>query len=303
MYFQRWPDRRDLTPFFACGRAMGFHRFELSHILSADVVERLVPGAVEIAAVHHPCPADADLGAVSDLTAPDPDIRARAVTTLRRTIDTAARLGAPLVVVHLGRIADHPDGQGRRLRFELESRFRAGQAGRSRYAAVRGALCDWRSAGEPAHLARAIDALPEALDHAARRGIRLGLETGNGAHELPTPEGMARLLDTFDRSVLGAWLDTGHVAVQRNLGLTSFEAWFESVGRRWVGVHAHDVVGLRDHLVPGAGELDFAAIAAGLARDLPITCEVDWYFEPDEVIAGAELLERAWRDGGRSGGG
>jgi sugar phosphate isomerase/epimerase len=55
-----------------------------------------------------------------------------------------------------------------------------------------------------------------------------------------------------------------------------------------VGVHLHDVAGLRDHLLPGLGQLNFADVIAPVPRTAVLTCELDWYFTPQEILAGAE---------------
>ncbi len=62
-------------------------------------------------------------------------------------------------------------------------------------------------------------------------------------------------------------------------------------GRRMVGVHFHDIVGSRDHLVAGIGELDFAAIGRHIPAEAVRTCEFDWYFTPEEVKAGVRYLQ------------
>ena len=66
-----------------------------------------------------------------------------------------------------------------------------------------------------------------------------------------------------------------------------------------VGVHAHDVVGLRDHLAPGSGSLSFESLLARLPHTAVVTLEVDWYLTEPEVVAGRrrlqEAMEAAWR--------
>lgn len=291
MYAQRWPDARDLTPFFDAGRAMGFEAFELSHILSPAAVARVDPSSTPIVAVHHPCPRadDAD-AAVTDGSAAR---RAVAERQLRDSIDTCAALGAFAVVVHLGRISDG-DGAGRRLSFEVENRYRAGSSRTQAYEAARGRLDGFIARCEPGVVDRALAALEPVVAHASRQGVRLGLETGRDSLELPTPTGMHRLLDAFPRDVVGAWLDTGHVGAQANLGRSTFDDWFDAVGDRWWGVHCHDVVGLRDHLIPGLGSIDFAAVARRIGRVAVVTCEFDYYFAPDEVVAGASVVREAF---------
>jgi sugar phosphate isomerase/epimerase len=243
-----------------------------------------------LAAVHHPCPAARE---PASLTSPDPETRDRAVAQLRRTLATARRLRAPAVVVHLGRIESGGDGRGERLRFELLSRYAAGMRTTDRYRTVLGELAALREEAEPACLDRAADGLAAVLHDARDSGVEIGLETGFDVLDLPTPEGMRRLMRDFGGNGLRAWLDTGHVGAIDNLGLASFAEWSAATGSRWLGAHCHDVVGLRDHLVPGAGQLDFATLAEHLPRKAIVTCEVDWYFTPEEVTAGAQHLRLA----------
>jgi sugar phosphate isomerase/epimerase len=186
----------------------------------------------------------------------------------------------------------------RRLRFELLGRYAAGQHGTAIYEGVRRQLLDWLRAHQFGHLERAAPLLTELVAYARERAVVLALETGYHPHELPLPDGMAHLLERVPG--LGAWLDTGHVGVQANLSLASFSAWFDAVGGRWTGAHFHDVVGLRDHLVPGMGTLGFGRVIGHLRPSVITTLEVDWYFDTSEVMAGRTMLESArsaaWRD-------
>jgi|GEM_PF-3264803 len=298
MWAQRFPNPDDLRPFFDAGRAMGFERFELTHTHSPAALAS-IPSDVVIASVHHPCPAGPPLRPGDDATSPDPAERARWADALRRTIDTAQRLGATAVCAHLG--SAHDEGV-RKLWFELHSRYQAGQSGSERYVAALGELRDRLAAVEPAAIERAVGVLAGVVGDLRGAGVALGIETGYHAWELPTAGGMRRLLEGVeaastgavvgDAAVVGAWLDTGHVGVQAHVGTATFEGWFGAVagvGGRWVGVHWHDVVGVRDHLVNGVGQLDLRKMGALLehaANGRPIreTLEVDWYFAMDEIV-------------------
>lgn len=311
MWHQRFPTPADLRPFFTAARAMGFDRFELSHTHPSDALATIPPEIV-IASVHHPCPNDGPLalGPGDDATSPDPAARARWRDALRRTIETARRLGAGAVCAHLGGAHDETV---RQLWFELHSRYQAGQADSPRYGQALAELRARLAEVEPAAIERAAAVLSGVVDDLRSAGVALGVETGYHAWELPTAGGMAALLAAIDAAVpgaalgpdavIGAWLDTGHVGAQVNVGTATFDGWFEAVrgiDARWVGVHWHRVVGVRDHLAGVWGRSEAAAVLAGIqsaGRGVHHTLEVDWYFDPSEVEEAARSL-RAALDGG-----
>jgi sugar phosphate isomerase/epimerase len=140
------------------------------------------------------------------------------------------------------------------------------------------------------HTALALEELGPLVQLAQSKGILLSLETGYQLRELPRPAGMRILLDALAPRGLRAWLDTGHVAAQYALGFAGFEDWFSVVGDRWAGVHVHDCVGLRDHLVPGSGAIDFRSLLPQLPPKCHWTLEVDWYHSPEEVMSGVSHL-------------
>lgn len=318
MWAQRFADADDLRPFFDAGRAMGFERFELSHTHSSAALASIPPGVV-IASVHHPCPAGPPLQQGDDATSSDPAARARWSDALRRTIATAQRLGATAVCAHMGTAHDEAV---RKRWFELHSRYQAGQAASPRYVEAATALAARLADVEPAAIQRAVEVLSEVVDDLRASGIALGIETGYHAWELPTATGMRALLEGVEAAapgavvgpdaIVGAWLDTGHVGVQQNLGVATFDGWFEAVaavdggrGGRWVGVHWHDAVGVRDHLAVGTGDVPFDRVRRGLSATLGSattrkallqTLEVDWYLSAAEVGEGARQLGRAPSD-------
>jgi sugar phosphate isomerase/epimerase len=288
MYSQRWQDRDDLSPFFNLGKKMGFGSFELSHIVTSAALDALDPGAARIVSVHHPCPAGTISGE-DQLTSADRDCRRRAEQGLRRSMHTARRVEAEAVVLHLGP-AGATDSGIRQLAFELLSRYQAGQRSSERYGDLLERISERLDRCEPEIMEKAAASLRSLAEEAASLGIRLGLETAYYPYELPRPVAMGQLLDYVGNPSLGAWLDTGHVAAQENLGLQTFDEWQRVVGGRWIGAHLHDIVGVRDHLVPGMGELSFSDIVGHMPTDVQLTLEVDYYFEPDEVTAGLDHL-------------
>jgi sugar phosphate isomerase/epimerase len=292
MYLQRYSDRHDLPGFAALARELGFTGVELGHVVEAPALVTLTPGDASVPSVHHPCPAAAGGPSGASLAAEDTHARRKAEAGIRRSMDTAVRYGARAVVVHLG-TADGDEGVAtERLAFEAMSRFRAGQQGTVRYQRVLSDLKDARRRLDTAQVPRALGCLLRLAEDADRRGLTLAIETGFRPHDLPGPDGMRYVLEALATPRVQAWLDTGHVGAQANLGLEAFEVWRRVVAGRWAGAHLHDVVGLRDHLVPGSGNVDFASAIEALPNDAVLTCEIDWYHDADEVRSGREHIAR-----------
>ena len=109
-------------------------------------------------------------------------------------------------------------------------------------------------------------------------------------YELPNFEEMQSLMQTFPQPMIGWQLDTGHLQIHQNLGLESMQRWLDHFGDRLVGIHHHDVIGIDDHLIPGVGSIDFAAIAAKIQPQTQITLEVKPLVKAAEIKAGLEFL-------------
>ncbi len=118
--------------------------------------------------------------------------------------------------------------------------------------------------------------------------------------QIPTLDELATLLDGSDPATVGFWYDAGHVQVLHNLGFHNHKRWLDLFADRVIGVHFHDVIGLRDHLLPGQGEIDLDWMVARLPSDAALTCELDWYFDSEEVVTGARRVAGALARRGRT---
>jgi sugar phosphate isomerase/epimerase len=57
-----------------------------------------------------------------------------------------------------------------------------------------------------------------------------------------------------------------------------------------LGVHLHDVVGLKDHLAAGLGQVDWDMVARYVPASALRTCEFQSFNSPQEVAAGLKWL-------------
>ena len=277
-----------VADFAAAALALGFGGIEISHIVTPAMLAGADVAALPIRSVHFPAPTlPSPFGAPAEalLSAVDDRQRGWAVAQGYASIDLAAAAGADAVCLHLGEVRAR-----RELEWALAQRFLGGQHGTAIYAAALAeVMADRASAAGPA-LDAARRSLAELAAYARPRGVRLGIESRVQHWQIPTLEELILLLDENDPAVVGFWYDCGHVQVLHNLGFHRHEAWLAASAARIVGVHLHDTAGLRDHLLPGLGELDFGRIMASLPAQAARTCELDWYFSGEEITAGAATL-------------
>jgi sugar phosphate isomerase/epimerase len=274
-----------VADFAAAARDLGFGGIEASHIVTPAMLAHDHPAALAIRSVHFPAPAVPSpfgLPAETLLSATDDAPRRWAVAQGFASIDFAAAAGAGAVCLHLGEAP-----ATRRLEWALAQRFLGGQRADPIYAAALAEVeADRKAVASPA-LDAARRSLAELADYARPRGVRLGVESRVQYWQIPTFAELGVLLDENDPAVVGFWYDCGHVQVLHNLGFHRHDDWLAAYAGRIVGVHLHDTAGLRDHLLPGLGELDFDRILAALPPAAVLTCEFDWYFTPQEITAGA----------------
>ncbi|MGH2541832.1 MAG: sugar phosphate isomerase/epimerase family protein, partial [Ardenticatenaceae bacterium] len=273
----------DLVSFIDAARGIGFYDVELSHVVTPEMIgalPRRAAGAVRI--LHHPCP---NPGGVSDVADPDESRRAAAVQHVKRTIEWAARLGAKVVLVHLGVVSGD-----RRWENALRARWLQGERAAPTYGRLAAFVEGLRAAQVERHLEAARRSLADLVPFAESHEVSLGFENGEWIMSIPTQAEARHLLETFDTPALGLWVDPGHATILQRLGFSTFLEWVQLAPDRLLGLHYHDVNGLRDHLIPGKGTIDWRALAAHVPSHALPTCEFDWYYAPEEIATGAAHL-------------
>ena len=276
----------NLNDFFAAGRAMGFKRFELGHAVRPEMFRGVQPDQQTISSIHAPCPVNP--GPWDYLASLDEGSRKQAVSQVRDTIALAQEFQAPVVVLHMGKVAIDPSLE-RRLR-EL---YNEDQQDTQEYEDARGRLVEARARMQAQNLAAAARSLEELSQCAQATGIGLGLENRYYYNEIPNFEEMRALLTSSDPATVFYCHDTGHAQNLEKLGFTRHEEWLSVCSSRMVAVHLHDIVGLKDHHVAGRGEMNWPMIASHLPDQAIRTCEFDWPHSEEEIVAGVEYLRQA----------
>jgi sugar phosphate isomerase/epimerase len=275
-----------LAEFFKQGSALGFTRFELNHGVNSEMLKGL--NGYKIASVHEPCPADISIGELKKrnwlISAPDEDDRREGVKAVLRSVDLAQQLGAPIIIVHPGKIDVDAE-----LDSQLRDLFRQGKRESSEYARLKNQLIAARAAQAPINMDSIRRSLIEIAEYAGARDIQLGLENRYHYFEVPLPDELEELL-ALGLAGVGFWYDVGHAETLEQMGFFKHEEWLRRFGTRIIGAHLHDVVGIDDHHAAGLGQVDWDMVARHFPVKAYRTCEFQNFNSPEQVAAGVQWL-------------
>jgi len=286
--------RSDVDRLVDCLRDLAVSGIELDYRLSAarlaELAHRLRSTGIRVASVHNFCPVPPAFerqgggGDLFSLADTDKEARGEAIKWSCRSLETAHAAEARAVVLHGGFVAMeaecarlYPIGQAEQVLTE------SGRALWARKLAERDRL-------KPPHLDALRFSLDRLLPLAEKYNLMLGLENRFFYHELPGSDDLAQLLAEFAGAPLGYWHDTGHAWAAEKLGLLKAEELLTRFKDSLVGIHLHDARGLDDHLAPGAGEIDFAALKPLIPEGVLRVLELKPRTAPDRLAAGLQHL-------------
>jgi HAD superfamily hydrolase (TIGR01549 family) len=275
--------------FLLAAPRLGLATIELNHQVRPAMLAGLDLKSCRINSIHEPCPAVIAAGVLRKqdllISSPDEDRRREGVNSIKHSIDLAGELGVRALVVHCGQIQGDPT-----LEPEMVSLFESGQAGTQKYGELKNRFVELRAALIPPYLAAVKKSLLELLDYAGRFNVRLGIENRFHYFDIPTLDEMCEILELADPDRIGFLYDIGHAQVLDRLGFFPHAGWLDRFARRIVGVHLHDVSGIRDHLAPGLGEIDFHWVAGYLPKTAFRTLEVKSDNTPEQIKTGLKIL-------------
>jgi len=278
-------------------REFGFEYAELSHgtriSLLPGILEAVDAGEIKISSLHNFCPLP--MGVTNSapnlyqFSAERERERELALRYTIKTIETAQRVHAPLVVLHLGSI-DMKCQTDRLL--ELVQK---GQKNSPKYEKLCAEVDEKREARKGAFFERTKEFLKQVLPEAASRGIKLGAENRQALEELPFESDFHFLFRELNNPNLVYWHDTGHAQIKENLGFIVHHMHLESLREHLFGFHIHDVqFPGRDHCMPGSGTVDFAALKPLTKPEHIKVFEFSPSLSPEQVKTGAEHVKKLW---------
>ena len=281
-------------------RDLGFEFAELSHgtriSLLPGILEAVDAGEFRISSLHNFCPLPMGVNYAApnlyQFSAERPRERELAQRYTVKTIEFAARVKAPAVVLHSGSI-DMKNYTDKLL--DLVAR---GERETPKYAKLCTELDEKREAKKGPFVERVNELLKKLLPVAESQGIKLGIENRQGLEELPLESDFQFLFRELASLNLVYWHDTGHGQIKENLGFIRQAMHLESLRNRLSGLHIHDVqFPGRDHCAPGSGMVDFAALKPLLKPEHIKVFEFSPSLTVEEVKSGVEHVKQIWGQG------
>jgi sugar phosphate isomerase/epimerase len=274
---------------------LGFYLIELGQGIRVPLVPGIQKmfdaGEIRVSSLHNFCPLPAEAAPASPncykFSALSASGRDAAVTRTLRTIDFAAQLDAPFVVLHLGQVDMSP------ITDRLIAMAKAGKYLSREYVRMKIVAVLEREKIAPASLQRVKDCLGRIIEYAASKNVRIGLEARRDYEQIPTERELAELLEEMNSPHLGYWHDFGHSQIKENLGFIDHAEWLRAIGPRAFGCHVQDCIWpARDHQPPFTGGVNFEK----LVPLLPTNCLFVWKMNPNRTADAICQSVQTWKE-------
>jgi sugar phosphate isomerase/epimerase len=278
-------------------REMGFQYAELSHgtriSLLPGILEAVDAGEIKISSLHNfcPLPMGVNYAAPNLYQFSSERVRERELAeryTLK-TIEFAARVKAPVVVLHSGSIdmKNYTD--------KLLDLVAQGEKAAAKIARIRSEADEKREAKKGPFVERVNELLKKLVPAAEAQNIKLGIENRQALEELPVETDFQFLFRELNSPNLVYWHDTGHAQIKENLGFIHHAMHLESLRDKLYGFHVHDVqFPGRDHCAPGSGMIDFTALKPLIKPEHIKVFELSPGLTAEEVKNGVEHIKQLW---------
>lgn len=262
-----WKYKKDvnLKQMLADVKSAGLNAIELGYQWLNPQFEELIPllqeEGIEVASIHNFCPVPFDgpsprhCSNFYRVSSTDEDERKKAVLWTQKTIDTAQRVKAKVVVLHAGTIITDDDPSS-----EFLNMARQGKRGTKEFAELRVKLLKARETAKKPFLNALEKSFSEILPYAQAKNIKIGLETRYYPMEIPNHEEIGHFLNLFHSQNLFYWHDVGHGEVNSRLGITPHLDYLRSYEKYLIGMHIHGINDIKDHFAPFQGDFDLMTI-------------------------------------------
>jgi sugar phosphate isomerase/epimerase len=257
-------------------KELGFDAIELSRHLTREQIEQIKPhlANTQICSIHNFCPvlhgslqSEAENDPIH-LASLDADTRNEAVKQTIRTMELAAEIEVPIVVLHLGEVDTYDRSY---LMYDF---YEYGEREFEAFGAKVEEATEWRKRKEAKHQDAVLFSLDTLNETALRMDVYLAIENRPRYHQIPNFDEVGLFLETFKGSNMRYWHDVGHAMLQERVGLCWSQRWLETYAENLIGVNLHDLKDLGAYHPPGTGDLDFKEILSEIPPDTPTVLEV-----------------------------
>jgi sugar phosphate isomerase/epimerase len=274
---------------------LGFDLIELGQSIRMPLVPGIQKmfdaGEIRVSSLHNFCPLPVEAPGTSPdcykFSAASAEEREHTVKQTLQTVDFAARLNAPFVVLHLGYVHMSP------ITDRLIAMAKAGSYLSRKYVRMKIDAVQEREKIAPECLERVKNCLRRIMEYAAPKNVRIGLEARRNYEQIPTERELAGLLEEMNSPHLGYWHDFGHSQIKENLGFIDQAEWLRTIGPRAFGCHVQDCIWpARDHQPPFIGGVDFEK----LVPLLPTNCLFVWKMDPNKTADVIRHSVQRWKE-------
>lgn len=280
---------------------LGFSHVELSHGIRAALVPGILKAVeekvVRVSSTHNFCPLPPGvMHAAPNLFEPSGTRRDEIELWryhTKRSIDFAAKVGAKVLVCHLGHVGFFWFNPVPRLEARIEENPNVGRGDDPVYREQLDRVMAKIRRRMPAYLDRMRASVEAVFDYATACGITLGFENREKIDELPLDDEYPAFMASFPATApIGYWHDTGHADIKEGAGLLAHRDHLEKMAPRLVGFHLHDVsADGRDHQALGTGQIDFDMVSRFWRPEHRLTIELSPRVEADGVLASRRRVE------------
>jgi sugar phosphate isomerase/epimerase len=280
-------------------RELGFEYAELSHgirlTLLPGIFEAVDAGEMKISSVHNFCPLPMGVERAAPnifkFTADNPRERENAFKHTIKSMETATRVKAEVVVLHMGSVEmkDYTD--------RLLDLVKDGKKETPKYQKLLEEASLKREERKDRPVEYALEILRRLIAEAEPRGLKLGIENREAVEEIFFESDYPLFLKEFTSPSVVYWHDTGHAQIKENIGLIDHAFHLSAMSGRMAGLHIHDVqFPGRDHCAPGTGMIDWKALKPMIKPHHLKILEFSPHLTVEQVKSGAAHIRAIWGD-------
>lgn len=218
------------------------------------------------------------------LSHPDKEERQLAVKWTTKSIEHANDLEAQVVILHGGYVDMNPETTTLRQYLET-NQIHSKEA----QIFIKKKLAEFKQLKRK-HVDTLLWSLDRLIRVAEKQNVLLGLENRYHYHELPAPDDFEIFFSEFKGGPIGYWHDTGHAHANEVLTIFRHEDLLKTYSDSLIGMHLHDALGLKDHIAPGIGEIDFEKIKSYIQEDTLLVIELKLGTPDSEISQGIRFL-------------